>query len=77
MGKHVAIAEITPRLIDEATAAVYVGRSRSAFRDQVARGTLPAHSDSNGNVKLWDVRILDRYVDQRSGLGAPSSGWDD
>lgn len=76
MGKFTAIANIIPRLIDEETAAHYLGRSRSRFREQVKVGALPAASDRNGNVNLWDIRILDRYVDQRSGIDDTLSGWD-
>ena len=71
------IAPLTPRLIDEVTAAAYIGRSRTAFRDQRARGELPAPSDKNGNVPLWDVRILDRFVDAKSGLGPETNSWGD
>lgn len=77
MGKHVAIASIIPRLVDEETAAIYVGRGRTKFREQVKTGALPGPSDRNGNVDLWDLRILDRYVDQRSGLSSSSNEWDD
>lgn len=76
MGRHAAIAPITPRLVDLATAAAYLGRGETKFREQVRRGELPAPSDKNGNVELWDIRILDQYVDQRSGLGADLKGWD-
>lgn len=76
MGKFTSIANIIPRLIDEETAAHYLGRSRTRFHEQVAKGELPAPSDQNGNVKLWDLRVLDRYVDQRSGIDDTLSGWD-
>lgn len=76
MGRHAVIAAIAPRLVDEETAAAYLGRGRTKFREEVARGKLPAHSDTNGNVKLWDLRILDQYVDQRSGLAPELKAWD-
>lgn len=76
MGRHAAVLPIAPRLIDEATAAAYLGRGRTKFREQVGQGTLPAPSDRNGNVDLWDVRILDQYVDARSGLASSLKGWD-
>lgn len=76
MGKHSTIAAITPRLVDEETAAAYVGRGRTKFREQVEKGLLPAHSDVNGNVKLWDLRRLDAHVDQLSGFGETLSEWD-
>lgn len=76
MGKHVSIAPIAPRLIDEETAAAYLGRGKTRFREQVKARVLPAPSDRNGNVDLWDVRALDRYVDQRSGIGSSLGEWD-
>lgn len=76
MGKHAALAPITPRLVDEETAAAYVGRGRTKFREAVENHLLPSHSDVNGNVKLWDIRVLDAYIDGRSGFGDTSSGWD-
>lgn len=77
MGKHTVIAPVAPRLVDAAIAAAYVGRGRTTFLAQVAKGELPEPSDQNGVVKLWDLRVLDRYVDRRSGLGAQRSSWDD
>lgn len=71
------LAPLTPRLVDEVTAAAYIGRSRTAFREQRKRGLLPAPSDSNGNIPLWDVRVLDRFVDTKSGLVPQSNTWDD
>ncbi|ALC13791.1 hypothetical protein [Sphingopyxis sp. 113P3] len=76
MGKHTIIAPVMPRLVDEETAAAYLGRGRTKFREEVAKRLLPAHSDQNGNVKLWDIRLLDHYIDGRSGFGDTSSGWD-
>lgn len=76
MGKHVAIANITPRLIDEETAAHFLGRCRSRFREQVKKGELPGPSDRNGNVNLWDLALLHRYVDGKSGIDDILSGWD-
>ncbi len=72
-----ALAPLSPRLIDEATAAAYLGRGRTTFRDQRAKGLLPPPSDRNGNIPLWDVRVLDRFVDSKSGLTASSNSWDD
>lgn len=77
MGKHTVIAPIVPRLVDAETAAAYCGRGRTRFLEQVKAGSLPASSDKNGNVDLWDLRILDRYIDRRSGLGAQLREWDD
>lgn len=76
MGKHVNIAPIMPRLVDEETAAAYLGRGRTRFREQVKSHQLPAPADRNGNVDLWDLRSLDRYVDQRSGIRSQLGEWD-
>lgn len=77
MAARANIAPLPPRLVDETTAAAYIGRSRTAFREQRRKGLLPAPSDQNGNIPLWDVRILDRFVDAKSGLGATSNTWGD
>ena len=76
MGKHATIAAITPRLVDADVAAAYTGRGRTKFLEAVEKGLLPAHSDQNGNVKLWDIHVLDRHLDRLSGLGETLSGWD-
>lgn len=77
MARAANLAPLPPRLVDEALAAAYLGRSRTAFREQRKRGLVPAPSDKNGNIPLWDVRVLDRFVDAKSGLGAPSNSWGD
>lgn len=68
---------LTPRLIDESSAAAYLGRSRTRFRDQVAAGALPQPITRNGNRRLWDKRLLDRYVDALSGLVDKTDSWAD
>lgn len=68
---------LTPRLIGEEQAASYIGRSRTAFRSQRLAGQVPAPSDFNGKIPLWDTRILDAWVDAKSGLGASNDGWAD
>lgn len=67
---------ITPRLLSEQQAAAYLGRSASRFREQVAARILPQPVTKNGNRRLWDVRLLDRYVDQLSGINDNSGSWD-
>lgn len=74
--RHPMAAAMLPRLLDEETAAAYLGRGRTRFREQVAKGDIPGPSDRNGNVSLWDIRLLDLYVDERSGIGASSKSWD-
>jgi hypothetical protein len=70
-------AEIAPRLVGEDQAATYLGRSRTAFRSQRSAGQVPSPSDYNGKVPLWDTRVLDAWVDAKSGLGASNDGWAD
>ncbi|UAK24213.1 helix-turn-helix transcriptional regulator [Sphingomonas nostoxanthinifaciens] len=67
----------TPRLIDEDTAAAYLGIGKTRFRDRWQRRELPQpHKD--GRRLLWDIKLLDRYVDALSGLGeVKGSSWDD
>jgi hypothetical protein len=72
-----AKSDIVPRLLSEQLAAQYLGRSRTRFREQVAKRVLPQPSDANGNRKLWDRFALDRYIDARSGFDEQSSSWDD
>jgi hypothetical protein len=69
--------QVIPRLIGEDVAATYIGRSRTAFRMQRQAGQVPAPSDYNGKVPLWDTRVLDAWVDAKSGLGASNDGWAD
>lgn len=73
MGKPFALI---PRLLNEDQAAAYLGRSRNAFRAQLARGELPQPSDRNGNRNLWDRQLLDRHVDLLSGIGDAENPWD-
>jgi hypothetical protein len=70
-------ARLTPRLIDESSAAAYLGRSRTRFREQVEAGALPQPITRNGNRRLWDRRLLDRYVDALSGLVETADSWAD
>jgi predicted DNA-binding transcriptional regulator AlpA len=70
-------AALIPRLIDESSAAAYLGFSRTRFRDQVEAGALPQPVTRNGNRRLWDRHLLDRYVDALSGLADTSDSWAD
>lgn len=74
MNAHVALP--VPRLLNEETAAGYLGISKTSFRARWQKGTLPQpHRD--GRRLLWDIRLLDRYVDALSGISASSNSWDD
>jgi predicted DNA-binding transcriptional regulator AlpA len=71
-----AIAPLAPRLVGEETAAAYLGIGRSNFQGRWKRGDLPKPHRIGGRL-LWDVRLLDRYVDALSGIGAQAGSWDD
>lgn len=66
-----------PRLVSETTAAAYLGRGRTRFREEWRAGKAPAPSDKKGRVPLWDIKVLDRFVDAKSGLGIERNTWDD
>jgi hypothetical protein len=58
-------AGMTPRLLSRAAAATYCGISPNAFDEHVASAVKPIEI---GRRNLWDVRALDRWLDQQSGL---------
>lgn len=65
------------RLISEADAAQYLGRSKTTFRQQVRAGKLPGPADQSTRRRLWDRRVLDQYVDSLSGTLDTSNPWDE
>lgn len=67
---------LTPRLLSEEQAAQYLGRSVTRFREQVAAHILPQPVTCNGRRRLWDLRLLDRYVDQLSGINDNAGSWE-
>jgi len=56
---------MSPRLLSREMAATYCGMSESHFDEHVARTVRPLNF---GRRNLWDVRALDRWLDERSGL---------
>jgi len=67
----------TPRLLDEETAAAYLGISKSHFRKLWEKDRVLPQPHRLGNRLLWDRRLLDRYVDALSGIAPSSNSWDD
>ena len=65
------------RLIGEADAARYLGRSKTTFREQVRAGKLPAPTDQSTRRRLWDKRVLDRHVDSLSATADTRNPWDE
>jgi hypothetical protein len=56
---------MTPRLLSRVEAATYCGVSPPHFDEHIAR-MVPALK--LGKRNLWDVKALDRWLDQKSGL---------
>lgn len=71
---HVALP--VPRLLDEPTAAAYLGISKTNFRARWENKELPQPHKLGARL-LWDRHLLDRYVDALSGLGSASDSWGD
>ena len=64
-----------PRLLDEPTAAAYLGIGKTGFRMRWKdRKELP-QPHRIGERLLWDRKLLDRYVDALSGIEAEPEGW--
>jgi hypothetical protein len=56
---------MVPRLISREAAATYCGMSPNHFEEHIAPAVPPVRV---GKRNLWDVKALDRWLDQRSGL---------
>ena len=69
------LAPLVPRLVNEETAAAYLGIGKTKFRRKWQKGDAPAPHRDGGRL-LWDVRLLDRHVDRLSGLSPSPGGWD-
>jgi hypothetical protein len=61
---------MTPRLLGRAAAAAYCGVSPTTFDEYIAECVPPI---AIGRRNLWDVRGLDRWIDQQSGLAHPAA----
>ena len=56
---------MTPRLLSRDAAAAYCGVSPNAFDEHISGFVRPIEI---GRRNLWDVRALDRWLDQQSGI---------
>jgi hypothetical protein len=61
-------AGLTPRLLGVDAAAAYLGVSAGHFERHVVPA-IPAMLI--GERRLWDIRRLDRWLDERSGVAHP------
>lgn len=77
IASQAASLSLPARLLNEQQAAQYLNRGRSTFRKQRAEGHLPQPTDFNGRRPLWDIRVLDRFVDMKSGIVAHDDTWAD
>jgi len=60
---------LTPRLLSRELAAEYCGISVGLFDETIATQVPPIGLNSR---KVWDIRALDHYLDERSGLAPPA-----
>lgn len=65
---------MTPRLLSRAAAAAYCGIVADTFEEYIRPHVPPIEL---GARRLWDVRALDRWLDERSGLVEPRRSLDD
>jgi hypothetical protein len=61
---------MTPRLLGRIAAAAYCGVSPTTFDEYIADYVQPI---AIGRRNLWDVKALDRWIDQQSGLTHPAA----
>jgi predicted DNA-binding transcriptional regulator AlpA len=66
-------AVVAPRALDAAMAAKYVGVPRRTFARLVREGRLPGPLPFGGR-KAWDRKVLDRALDELSGI-EPRPAW--
>lgn len=58
-------AGITPRLLSREAAAIYCGISPTLFDTHIVPSVPPVEI---GRRNLWDIKKLDRWLDQQSGF---------
>jgi hypothetical protein len=58
-------AGMTPRLLSRDAAAAYCGIVAETFEEHIRPHVRPVEI---GSRRLWDVKALDRWLDQKSGL---------
>jgi|AmaraimetFIIA100_FD_contig_121_60613_length_1197_multi_4_in_0_out_0_2 hypothetical protein len=56
---------LTPRLLSRSAAAAYLGMSENHFDEHVAKVVPPLRF---GRRNFWDIKRLDTWLDQQSGL---------
>jgi hypothetical protein len=61
---------MTPRLLGRSAAAAYCGVSPTTFDEYIADCVPPI---AIGRRNLWDIKALDRWIDQQSDLAHPAA----
>lgn len=56
---------LTPRLLSRDLAAEYCGVAAPTFDEHIGKAVPPVEI---GRRRLWDIKALDRWLDERSGL---------
>ena len=80
MSRQVALPPtLAPRLINREAAAAYVNVSPTTFDEMVIARTMPPPKLLTGRRKAWDVRALDRAIDNlpTAGIVLADDTWDD
>jgi hypothetical protein len=57
---------MTPRLLSKEAAAAYCGMSSEMFDGTIGKDVPPIDLQRRRN--LWDIKALDRWIDQQSGF---------
>jgi hypothetical protein len=65
---------LAPRLAGEAASAAYIDVSPNYFRQMVADGRMPCPKLLGDRRQAWDLREIDRAVDELPVAGLFSSG---
>lgn len=63
--RHLLPAGLAPRLLSRNAAAAYCGVTAETFETHVRVHVAPIEI---GARRLWDIKALDRWLDERSGL---------
>lgn len=68
-GTALASSGICPRGLDAASAAAYVGLSKTAFLREVAARTMPGPLPLASRRRIWDIAALNAALDRLTGRG--------
>lgn len=69
-----SVVAFPPRIMRKAKAAAYVGASVPTFERMVSSGELP-DPFTFGGADAWDIRDLDRAVDELKAGATPGKDW--